>query len=341
MSKLKITALAACFMCLTTAMGGQQVFDMAKATARKTASGIIITGDGECVRAFEPFLGRLDNGKAYAEAISRYASELGGNVRVYSMVIPTAAAYYCPDTAKAWTNDELRAIENIRHKLANNVQWVNLYPVLAAHKDEPIYLRTDHHWAPLAAFYAAQAFAGVAGVPFKSLDGYEKVMVKNFVGTMYKFSKDASVKNAPEEFVYYTPRDTAYHATFIKYNTGRNHRGGHESSPESGNFFIRYKDGSGSAYCTFMGGDNRTVSVKTNCTNHRRLLIIKDSYGNALPGYLFSSFEEVHIIDFRYFKHSIRKYLTDNGITDLLFANNLLHAHAAGTAKAYNELLTK
>lgn len=341
MSKLKITSLAACMMFFTTSMAQLPSDNKATATARKTASGIIVTGEGAGVRAFEPFGGRLDNGTTYAETINRYASELSGKVKVYSMVIPTAVAYYCPDTARTWTNDELRALENIRHKLSNTVKWVDLYPVLAAHRDEPIYLRTDHHWAPLAAFYAAQTFAAAAGVPFKGLNDYKKVVVKNFVGTMYKFSKDISVKNAPEDFVYYTPLDTAYHATFIKYNTARNNRGPYESAPQQGNFFLHYKDGSSGAYCTFMGGDNRTVSVKTGCTNHRRLLIIKDSYGNALPGYLFSSFEEVHVIDFRYFKHSIREYLTTHGITDLLFANNIVHAHAAGTARALNELLTK
>lgn len=68
---------------------------------------------------------------------------------------------------------------------------------------------------------------------------------------------------------------------------------------------------------------------------------MKDSYGNALLGYLFSSFEEVHVVDFRYYQKNILKYIDDNKITDLLFANDLLHAHARGTSTAYEALLTK
>ena len=62
------------------------------------------------------------------------------------------------------------------------------------HVAEPIYLRTDHHWAPLGAYYAAQEFARVAKVPFKPLSNYERRVVRNFVGSMYGYAQDISIK---------------------------------------------------------------------------------------------------------------------------------------------------
>jgi len=308
---------------------------------QRSRNGIIVCGEGDSVRAMEPFGGTAENGARYASVINRYADSLAGRVNVYSLVAPTAIAYYCPDTARTWTKDEKAALENIRRNLSPRVKSVDVYTELLKHTAEPIYLRTDHHWAPLAAWYAAECFARAAGVPFAGVEAYDTAHVHNFVGTMYKFSGNVRVKNAPEDFVYYLPKDSSYRATFIKYRLGKNRAVIGENAPEECAFFVHYRDGSPSAYCTFMGGDSRTVSVKTAQHNNRRLLIIKDSYGNALPSCLFASFEEVHVIDFRYFSKSILGYISQNGITDLLFANNIGHAHARSTASAYERLLAK
>ena len=70
-------------------------------------------------------------------------------------------------------------------------------------------------------------------------------------------------------------------------------------------------------------------------------MIIKDSYGNALPGYLFGSFEDIYVVDFRYFTKNIVQYVKDNQITDILFANNLQHAYARSTARGLVGMLHK
>ena len=57
---------------------------------------------------------------------------------------------------------------------------------------------------------------------------------------------------------------------------------------------------------------------------------MKDSFGNALPGYMFYSFSEVHVIDFRYNNKNIADYVRRNGITDVLFAFNMFNV--CGTA---------
>ena len=62
----------------------------------------------------------------------------------------------------------------------------------------------------------------------------------------------------------------------------------------------------------FMGGDTRATHVSTPTKNGRRLLIIKDSFGNALPAFLFFSFEDIYVVDFRYFQGNIKHYATEN-----------------------------
>ncbi len=95
------------------------------------------------------------------------------------------------------------------------------------------------------------------------------------------------------------------------------------------------------AYCTYMGGDAKIVHVKSDAGTGRKLAILKDSYGNALPQFLFGSFDDIYVIDMRYFTHNIVDYFTENGITDVLFANNAFHAATASTVTYYENFLTQ
>jgi hypothetical protein len=267
------------------------------------------------------------------------------------MIIPNAVAFYCPDTAKTWTDAELPAIRNIISRLSADVKPVDIFETLQAHVEEPIYSRTDHHWAPLGAHYAAQRFAEVAEVDFKDLSEYEPRVIHDYVGSMWTFSRDKAVKEAPEEFVYYVPRDSSFSATRITYKKVSKRVGRKRkrrtiswltaSEPEAFSFFRNYEDGSSAAYCVFMGGDTNTTSVVTQTKNNRHLLILKDSYGNALPSNLFSSFEEIHVVDCRYFLQNMIEFVKTHAITDILFANNLIHASAPKTVQAYERYLTQ
>lgn len=303
------------------------------------AAGIIVVGSGSSTRALMAYGGRA-GGEAYAQAVSEYAAQLPG-VKVWSMVVPLASEFYTPDKVKKATHPQLPTIKNIYSKLTNGARGVDVYTPLAKHAGEDIYLRTDHHWAPLGAFYAAQAFAKAAGVPFRGLEAYDKHTVHKFVGTMYGYSKDVSIKNNPEDFVYYTPNAVSYNTTYVNYNVGKSFKITGESKPYAGPFFYKFKDGSGAAYCTFMGSDMKLTKVKTGTNNSRRLLIIKDSYGNAVPGYLFYSFGEVHVVDFRYFNRNIKNYIKANHITDVLFATNIFNAYAGSTKGKVLKFLTQ
>lgn len=309
--------------------------------ARRVKNGIIIVDTGAVVRALEPYNGCSDGGRAYADIVAKYQKAFP-KTQVYCMVIPTAVAYYCPDSMKQFTKAERPVIENLLSKLPSEVKAVDVFETLQSHVNEPIYSRTDHHWSPLGAYYAAQHFAQVAGVPFMDLENYESRVIHHFVGSMYTFSRDMAVKNAPEDFVYYVPKGIDYSATRTIYQLTRDRRSVlRAGDPEPHSFFVNYKDGSGSAYCTFMGGDTNTTSISTSTKNGRRLLILKDSYGNALPSFLFASFEEIHVVDCRYFTQNIAKFVESHAITDILFANNLVHASMARTCQTYERYITQ
>ena len=310
----------------------------ADANAKIANKGIIVVGAAPNARALMAY-GGTKGGEKFAQALNKYHRDLG--VNVYAVVIPLATEFYTPDKAKKATHPQLPTIQNIHANLEPGVIPVNAYGALAAHVNEDIYLRTDHHWAPLGAYYAAEALAKRANVPFRPLSSYDKHVVHRFVGSMYGYSKDIAVKNSPEDFVYYTPKGLNYTTQYICYKVNKDYRVTGETGWQAGQYFMHYPDGSSGAYCTFMGSDMRLTKVKTGSRTGRRLMVIKDSYGNALPGYMFYSFDEVHVVDFRYFTKNMRQYVRDNGITDIAFVMNIFNAYSPHTYDKVVKFLTQ
>jgi hypothetical protein len=308
--------------------------------ARMAGSGVIITGKGSSLRAFSSFNSSPATTVACADCINFYQTTLGNSVNLYLMAVPSAAAYYTPNSAKSLSRSQGEVFQALYSKVNSGIKIVDVYSALAAHASEDIFLRTDHHWAPLGGYYAAKELARVAGVPFKDLSNYDTVKVPNYVGSMYGYSKDASVKNSPETFVYHKPRGANYTTTYIEYRLGSDKRtivG--EGRPTQGVYFHNLQGGG--AYCTFMGGDYKITQVRTGVNNGRRMLIVKDSFGNTVPGYLFYSFEEIHVVDFRYFNKNLKSYIQSNKITDVVVECNIAFACSQKTMSSYKRLLTK
>ena len=146
--------------------------------------------------------------------MNEYKEALGGK-NVYSMVLPTSSSFYIPEQYSNLAYSEKDDFDKIEASLKGVIP-VDAYNILNAHKNEPIYSRTDHHWQPLGAYYAAQEFALMAGVPFADLSEYETVTLPGYVGTLYMYTQSATLLNNPEDFVYYKPKTPV---TVTQYDT--------------------------------------------------------------------------------------------------------------------------
>lgn len=225
----------------------QQVF--------KKRNGIIVVKNDSLLRAMSFFTGKAEGGTWYSDAINAYQKAMGDEIQVYNMIIPISSAFYWPeDYTEVKTNSQRATLNNMYAHIDNKVKKIDLWNILEQHKDEAIYARTDHHWLPLAAYYAAQQFASVAKVPFRNLSSYEQQTIHRFVGSMAHFSGDATLmKSSPEDFIFYTPKNCPIKTTYIEYIL-QNRRVVGTKPAVDGNFFWKYNDGSSNAYCTFMGG---------------------------------------------------------------------------------------
>lgn len=265
---------------------------------------------------------------SYVAAVNAYKQELGAGVNVYSMVIPTSVSYYLPSKYADYSEDQFADLQYIRERL-DGVTDVDISITLENHKEEDIYLRTDHHWAPLGAYYASQKFAEVAGLPFPDLSTYEEISEDGYTGTIYTFTQDPAILKYPETFTYYKP-DNEYTTTY--YNTYN--QNGYESS-----LFIDMPISS--KYVTFLGGDDKITHIHTDAANGRNLCVIKDSYGNAIIPFLTHSFENIYVIDVRYFNVNAINYMRENNVTDVLFAVNAFTAATPSMVRHIDEIRTQ
>lgn len=248
------------------------------------------------------------SGTDYINALNSLQEQVGKDVTIYSMPAPLNSEFYLPKNAADYSTSHNDHFNELATKLDKNIVSINLCPILGEHTEEPIYCRTDHHWQPLGAYYAVEAFAEAAGVPFKPLDAYEKDVNEGFVGTMYAFTDDSRVLNDPEDFVFYKPTwdyQTYYYDSYFDYLY-------------EGDLII--DTDVDNSYLMFMGSDTLVTKIDTSVNNNRVLLLVKDSYGNAEVPFLTSSFEHIFVVDMRYFDRNLVNFIKEMGVTDVLFS---------------------
>lgn len=289
---------------------------------------VVVTGKGEKVRAMSAFYGTFDMGRKYADTISQYREDLGSDVNIYTMNMPSSSAYYMPENLADQFTSQHDCITNIGNNLGAIVN-VDVYDALDKHKDEYIYSRTDHHWAPLGAYYAGQVFAEKALVDYPELSSYEECHIENFVGTMYAYSNyDEELNQNPDTFIYYKP-DNSYTVNYYD-STFSN-------AQYDGSLFYDFAEGV-NCYSAILGRDDVIAEIETDCDNGRTLVIFKDSFGNALVPFLTHSFSKIYVCDFRYFDLNAIDFCYDVGATDVLFAVSLSAAHTESHINAIGNI---
>ncbi len=288
------------------------------------SGSVLVLDDG---RAIDLYGGGYERGQNYAETLNKLKQMVGDNVNVFSLVAPTAVSFYLPDDLAYMSGSEWDNIDYLNGYL-DGVIPVDAYTALSRHVDEDIYFRTDHHWQPLGAYYAAEEFAKTAQVPFAPLSDYETVTMEGYVGTMYGYSGDNPlVRNNPDKFTYYKPKNE-YTVTYYTQSL---------ENPYEAGMFLKTLDNL-AVVQWYFGGDGEVAHVHTDVGNGRKLVIVKDSYGNAFAPCLANSFEDIWVVDMRGFEKSISQLVKDEGLTDVLFCMNSFSATGDNQYKLADKL---
>lgn len=219
-------------------------------------------------------------------------------------LIPSSAAIWADRLpAGAPTADEFSIIDQLYAQTDANT--VDMVGALAAHSDEDIYYRTDHHWTSLGAFYGANAIFASMGLEPLNLADYEKTTVsEDFNGTTFSTSGVRWVK--PDVIDTYVPDEGVQVTTHFNGN------------PSAGSLYVPENLEKKDKYTFFLGGNQPLCILKTGHTDAPKLLVIRDSYADSLAPFLSQRFSEVHLFDLRYNLNSVQQYARDNDIDQVL-----------------------
>ena len=226
-------------------------------------------------------------------------------VPVYFALIPGAGELYRDRLpANAPMDSQTAVIE--RAYARTTAQTVDMYGALAPHTGEYIFYGTDHHWTSRGAYYGYTALAAAMGFAARPASDYSPVTVsERFYGTTYSSSGFSWVQ--PDRIERWVPQTAETRVTNYP-----------EGQPVSGTLyddsFLEKKD----KYASFLGGNTPRVVLETGKTDKPVLLVVRDSYMDSLTPFLLEDFSEIHILDLRYYRQSLKSYVEENGIDEVL-----------------------
>ncbi len=226
------------------------------------------------------------------------------DVNVTLGLIPSAAEVWknkLPTGAESW--DQAAFLEKAAQL---GLPLVDFHSALMAHADEPIFYRTDHHWTSLGAFYGANALLKTLGREPLPVEAFAPETVStDFNGTLY--SQSGIHWLPPDSMEFWVPEDG------LAVTSWRS--GAAEDAALYDRGYLTQKD----KYSAFLGGNQPLCVIKNeNITDGGKILLIRDSYSDALAPFLAQSFSEVHLLDLRYYRAPAAQYAAENGIDEIV-----------------------
>lgn len=291
---------------------------------------LFVVGD----TALEIFYGNEKVSVDYANVINTYAQALGENVTIYNLIVPNHFEYGLPEKYKGKIGRAQKPfIDLVKNNLDESVVFVDIYDTMKKHYEngEYLYFRTDHHWTGLGAYRAYEKFCEYASLTAVSLESFEKRTSENFLGTLYNSSMDKNLAANPDTVEYYVT-DLPYEQT----NTNKD-----ATSFTKGSLISEFKNGKTNGYLTFMGGDIPLATIKTQNTNGRKIIVFKESYGNAFIPFIVPNYETVYVADIRSFPYNSIDFIKENGINEVLFLNNIMSSNTQARVANILNLIAK
>ncbi len=260
---------------------------------------------GEDGYLFDKVLSTSDKASKNIAAIKNFVSSTDRDI--YIAIAPTSTWVNAKRLPKGMpVLDEVSLSNDLTFALkdAKNAHMIYLYDTLYEHKDEQIYYRTDHHWTTLGAGYAYRQIASKMNFEAQDITQYEKHTADDFYGTHYAKYKGIFVE--PDTLEYY---DVPIKALELP---GR----------MVDNLIDEDKLKGYDKYAAFMYGNDGRYVVHADKGTGRNLFILKDSYANCLIPYLVMNYDNITVMDLRYFGESVSDELATDPDADVLLLYN-------------------
>lgn len=285
---------------------------MNRILGKNISNGVYNGKDGYLIGQFKLTDGNSQNIET-TKALKDFLASRGTS-NSYVLLAPTAfeitkdklPSNVLGDSEKDWYAEQTKVFDQTNTKL------VNLFPAFEGANDKTqLYYKTDHHWTSEGAYTAFEELAKVMELDTSGITFTKKTVNDDFQGTL--MSKSGFYGGTKDKIDIYQPKDKELNY-IVNYE---------EEQYKTTSIFNEEGLKSDDPYQVFFGGNYPIVKIQTDVQSDRKLLILKDSYANAMVQFLLPFFSEIDMIDARYYAGNIQNETDASGYTDILALYNI------------------
>ncbi|MGN0163146.1 MAG: DHHW family protein [Candidatus Ornithomonoglobus sp.] len=281
--------IQSCFGFLPKGMG--KIISTTKdiGTAESQDSHLVLY-DGKIM---EMFLSNPEVEEKYAEALNTVREALPADVEMYSMLIPTQLEFSEPFYAGV-EDSQLQAIEAVDSRLSG-IKTVDVYGRIAeamAAGENYLYFNTDHHWTMDGSYLGYAAYMEATGGAPEPKTLYRLKELGAFRGSLYLKARSQLPWDTYDNMFYYDTVENGDFGMLMRAEDGVMEYGTQTPVFDTNNC----------DYTLFFGGDQPLMEITNNNNPEgKTVIILKDSYANALVPWLLNDYYRVVVIDPRSF----------------------------------------
>lgn len=262
--------------------------DCERAVLKTYQNGVYFGKDGYYLQQYTENSLQIDKNIGY---INDWAKKVQNNIPIDFILVPNAVSVlkdYLPQFAvNDKQTDSLKHIENI---LSDRIWLLNAYEPLKikADKGEQVFYKTDHHWTDAGAKAVFEAYLSAKNESESDISFDNIINRKDFYGTLYSKAPSAFAK--PDTMILPDHSGAVHHVEYVKE--------GKTADSLIDESFLDKKD----KYAAFLGGNFARINIKSdNSAVNEKVLILKDSYANAMMPYLANQYSDLVVVDMRYY----------------------------------------
>lgn len=274
------------------------------ATGRNAAQDIYYCDEGYLINA-----PKQADEKIFTDNLTRFdqfAEKLG--VPADLVMVPTTG-YLMEEVLPAFHKEyQDDALYDLAGTLLENVRLVDVRGALKQGKDGgQICYRTDHHLTSYGNYLLYEAYQKANNGTYLSRDAYEVTSYDGFYGTDWSGSGYWLVD---PDTVEVWDAGLAPTVTLID--------GGAEPKVSNDLFYLSHLENL-DKYPIFLDGNHAMVTIHNPDAQGGNLLVIRDSYAHCLSTFLAADYQNIYLVDLRYYRQSVSEFVAEHPVDRVLY----------------------
>ena len=246
------------------------------------------------------------------------------NVNMFFALAPTKAIIFEEQLPEYYKGKGNELSDSLLSQLSPDSHSIDLRKSIMPHKNEEnMYFYSDHHWKPKAAHYGYISIIKemkkvypqiVPPIPQEDFEWIEDT--KQFYGSESRRVTQSNTKEI-DTITIVKPKFKEKRINIC--SRGKCDRSYYNTD------FLKNEELYTNRYITYFDGDvPEGIIQNPNVKNGIKLLVLKDSYANAMIQFISRNFTETRVLDLRFNSDlDILKYIEENDIDAVLFVHNI------------------